>query len=301
MRLRLPVGFGVIDRALLPPAPHASGYEPPAPASSSGRNSSTKPHGSSAASATCMALSPGAGACGRSVPRGCSFAPDGTPGSSEGDHLGQLPRLEHLQPRPTRGFSETGDDPGRRAAPTPATRSGPPRTAAAAGPRKPERLQLGQVAQRRPQVRLLLLAHPISPLHDQPAVLPMKAAFSLWVRPRRLARPLGGRPRFRLRPRWPRRASPRAAAGPRPGMCLCSPLACGTRTTGGGRRATTRPGPPGRGLSRGYHHLGHEPPGLEVLQEPPHAALVSAGDHGEGHGQVVERVGRQEQGEPAQM
>ena len=51
----------------------------------------------------------------------------------------------------------------------------------------------------------------------------------------------------------------------------------------------------------GHHHLGRKPPGLEVLEEPPHVGLVVAGDQGEGHRQVVQRVGRQQQGHLAQV
>ena len=51
----------------------------------------------------------------------------------------------------------------------------------------------------------------------------------------------------------------------------------------------------------GHHHRGRKPPGLEVLEEPPHVGLVVAGDQGEGHRQVVQRVGRQQQGHLAQV
>ena len=51
----------------------------------------------------------------------------------------------------------------------------------------------------------------------------------------------------------------------------------------------------------GHHHLGHQPPGLEVLQEPPHVVGVVGGDQGEGHRQVLERVGGQQQRRPAEV
>ena len=48
----------------------------------------------------------------------------------------------------------------------------------------------------------------------------MKADFSLFVRPRRLARALG-RPGFRLRPRLPRRERPRRRRRTASRTCLC--------------------------------------------------------------------------------
>lgn len=51
----------------------------------------------------------------------------------------------------------------------------------------------------------------------------------------------------------------------------------------------------------GHHHRGRKPPGLEVLEEPPHVGLAVAGDQGEGHRQVVQRVGRQQQSHLAQV
>jgi len=51
----------------------------------------------------------------------------------------------------------------------------------------------------------------------------------------------------------------------------------------------------------GDDHFGHQPPGLEVLQEPPHVVMVVLADHGEGHRQVLERVGGQQQGRLAEM
>ena len=51
----------------------------------------------------------------------------------------------------------------------------------------------------------------------------------------------------------------------------------------------------------GDHDLGREPPRLEVLEEPPHVVGVIPGDQGEGHRQVLERVGGQQQGHPAEV
>jgi hypothetical protein len=47
--------------------------------------------------------------------------------------------------------------------------------------------------------------------------------------------------------------------------------------------------------------LGDQAPVLEVAEEPPHVVLVVLRDQGEGHRQVGQRVGRQQQGEPAQV
>jgi site-specific DNA recombinase len=51
----------------------------------------------------------------------------------------------------------------------------------------------------------------------------------------------------------------------------------------------------------GHHHLGGQPPRLEVLQEPPHVAGIVGRDEGEGHRQVLERVGGQEQRRAAEV
>jgi hypothetical protein len=44
-----------------------------------------------------------------------------------------------------------------------------------------------------------------------------------------------------------------------------------------------------------------QPPGLEVAEEPPHVVLIVGADQGEGHRQVADRIGGQQQGEPAQV
>jgi site-specific DNA recombinase len=51
----------------------------------------------------------------------------------------------------------------------------------------------------------------------------------------------------------------------------------------------------------GHHDPGRQPPGLEVPQEPPHVILVVLGDQGEGHRQVAQWVGGQQQGEASQV
>ena len=51
----------------------------------------------------------------------------------------------------------------------------------------------------------------------------------------------------------------------------------------------------------GDHDLGVQAPGLEVLEEPPHVGLIVGGDQGEGHRQVAQRVGGQEQREATQV
>jgi hypothetical protein len=51
----------------------------------------------------------------------------------------------------------------------------------------------------------------------------------------------------------------------------------------------------------GDHNLGDQTPGPEILEETPHVVLVVAGDRGEGHRQVLERIGRQQQGVAAQV
>ena len=51
----------------------------------------------------------------------------------------------------------------------------------------------------------------------------------------------------------------------------------------------------------GDHDPGIQAPGLEVLEEPPHVVLVVGGDQGEGHRQVAQRVGGQQQSEATQV
>jgi hypothetical protein len=51
----------------------------------------------------------------------------------------------------------------------------------------------------------------------------------------------------------------------------------------------------------GHHDLGDQSPVLEVLEEPPHLVLIVGIDQGEGHGQVGQRVGGQQQWEAAQV
>ena len=51
----------------------------------------------------------------------------------------------------------------------------------------------------------------------------------------------------------------------------------------------------------GDHDVGDQAPGPEVLEEPPHVVLVVGGDEREGHRQVRERVGGQEQREAAEV
>jgi hypothetical protein len=51
----------------------------------------------------------------------------------------------------------------------------------------------------------------------------------------------------------------------------------------------------------GHHHRGRKPPGLEVLEEPPHVGLVIGRHQGESDRQVAQRIGGQEQGEAAQV
>ena len=46
---------------------------------------------------------------------------------------------------------------------------------------------------------------------------------------------------------------------------------------------------------------GPKPPVLEVLKEPPHVIVIVGPDQGEGHRQVTDRIGGQQQGELAQM
>jgi hypothetical protein len=45
----------------------------------------------------------------------------------------------------------------------------------------------------------------------------------------------------------------------------------------------------------GDHDTGHQPPGLEVLEEPPHVVLVVGCDQGEGHRQIAQGIGGQQQ------
>jgi hypothetical protein len=49
------------------------------------------------------------------------------------------------------------------------------------------------------------------------------------------------------------------------------------------------------------HEVGHQPPGLEALEQPPHVIVIVGADQGEGHRQVANRIGGQEQREPAQV
>src|SRR5512135_2823082 len=51
----------------------------------------------------------------------------------------------------------------------------------------------------------------------------------------------------------------------------------------------------------GHHDRGVQAPSLEVPEEPLHVVLVVGGDQGEGHGQVAQRVGGQQQGEATQV
>jgi site-specific DNA recombinase len=51
----------------------------------------------------------------------------------------------------------------------------------------------------------------------------------------------------------------------------------------------------------GDDHPGHQPSGLEILEEPPHVVPVVGRDQGEGHRQVGQRVGGQQEDEPTQM
>jgi hypothetical protein len=158
------------------------------------------------------------------------------------------------------------------AASRPASRSGPPRTAVEDVHELPHLLPLWQGVQHRLPVGPLLRAHPIPPLHEQPAVLEEEgrsaraASPELWVvAPASVCGP-GCRAGTALD----------AGAGRRPGPACADRSGQGRRPAGGGRPATTRPAARGRGPNR------RSPPPRAQVPTPGGSSGTASGDPGHG-------------------